>query len=56
MIQNHIWKKYPFKDRLMNFTVLRFKRFIDMDSDSTFLRNYHVKLEYSIKKSYNYLK
>lgn len=60
MIQNQIWVKYPFKGKLTNITIQKCKRFIDMDSDSTlwliFKKLPLVKMEYSIKNSYNYLK
>lgn len=37
MLQNRAWIKDPFKvqDRTMDFNVTEYKKFIDMDSDST---------------------
>lgn len=32
---NHTWVIYTFKDRLMDFIILRHERFVDMASDST---------------------
>lgn len=35
MMPNHIWVIYTVKDTLMDFIILRHKRFVDMASDFT---------------------